>query len=79
MTRGVKGLWENTLIIGHGPSTPTRFDGVVLLVLSIFFGFAAFAPGARLRGAFSYGKGPSVPVGSAGRLILFVVAVVIFI
>jgi hypothetical protein len=63
---------------GRGPSTPDKLTSVIAMVLGIVLLVGAFLPATRLRGAFSYGKGPSVPIGSAGRLILFIAAVVMF-
>jgi len=56
------------------PRTSVRGGTVKRMIL---LGYAALAPGTRLRGAFSHGKGPSVPIGSAGRLITLIAAAVI--
>jgi len=63
-------------VIGHGPSRPDAVGSVIMVVLGMLLGYAALAPGTRLRGAFSHGKGPSVPIGSAGRLITLIAAAV---
>ena len=64
-------------VIGHGPSAPGKFSDVIMLILGIMFAAGAVHPKTRLRAAFSHGKGPSVPVGSAGRVILFLLALVL--
>lgn len=66
------------LAIGRGPATLNVFGRVVVLILGIVFVAGAFSPDVRLRGAFMHGKGPSVPIGSAGRVILFLVSLVMF-
>ena len=66
------------LVIGHGPSTRGLISRVIMFALGILFAALAVAPGTRLRGAFMHGKGPSLPIGSAGRLILGLVALVMF-
>jgi hypothetical protein len=62
----------------HGPATLDLFGRIIVFALSILFGFLAFAPNTRVRGAFSYGKGPGVPINTAGRVILFLIALVLF-
>jgi hypothetical protein len=59
---------------GHGPSTPGRVGRAFMVVLGIFFAIVALSPGVRVRGAFSRGSGESVPVNTAGRVILLIVA-----
>ena len=66
------------LLIGHGPSTLDLFGRVIFFALGVALSTAAFQRGTRIRAAFSFGKGPSVPIGSAGRLILGLVALVMF-
>lgn len=73
----VSSLVQFSLVIGNGPSTPSMFGRVIMLVLGMFIAIAACSPNARLRGAFMHGKGPSVPIGSAGRVILFFIALVL--
>lgn len=65
-------------VIGRGPSTPDKLTSVIMIVLGVGRLVGALSPTTRLRGAFSHGKGPSVPIGSAGRVILFIAAVVMF-
>lgn len=62
----------------HGPAHLDLFGRVIVFVLSILFGALAFGRDTRVRGAFSYGKGPSVPINKAGRVILFLVSIVLF-
>jgi uncharacterized protein YacL len=66
-----------SLAIGHGPATPGTFGSIIMIVLGILFVALALAPGTRLRGAFSHGKGSSVPIGSAGRVITLLIALVL--
>jgi hypothetical protein len=63
-------------VIGHGPSTPDRLTSVIMIVVAAVLGFAAIAPGTRLRG-LNRRTDPGVPIGSAGRLILLVVSAII--
>jgi len=65
------------LIIGHGPATLDWFGRVIVFALSIMFALAAFRRDTRVRGAFSYGKGPSVPINNAGHVILFLISIVL--
>jgi hypothetical protein len=65
------------LAIGRGPATQDTFGSIVIIVLGIALSVAALAPGTRLRGAFAHGKGPSVPIGSAGRVITLLIALVL--
>lgn len=65
------------LVIGNGPSTPSVFSRVIMFMLGVFITILACSPNVRLRGAFMHGKGPSVPIGSAGRVILFIAALVL--
>lgn len=59
---------------GRGPSTPDKFTSVIAIVLGIFFVAFSLSSEARLGR-----RPPGVPIGSAGRLILFLIAVVMFI
>jgi hypothetical protein len=59
-------------LIGRGPSKPDRLGGATMIVLAAVLAFAAVSPTTRLRGT-------EVPIGSAGRLILLIVAVTIFV
>jgi hypothetical protein len=68
-----------SLVIGRGPSTPDKFSSVIMIVVGVVCVVGALAPGTRLRGAFSHGKGRSVPIGSAGRAILLIASLVMFI
>ena len=60
--------------IGRGPSTPDKLTSVIAIALGILFVFFAFSPETRL----GQRKTPGVPIGSAGRLILFIIAIVMF-
>jgi hypothetical protein len=64
--------------IGNGPSRLGIVGRVITLILGILFGVMAFSPTTRLGGAFTYGKGDRVPIGSAGRVITFIIALVMF-
>ena len=66
------------LLIGRGPDHSLA-SSIFLMVFGVLFGWAAFNPGTRVRGAFMYGKGPSVPVSRAERVILVLVALVMII
>lgn len=50
-----------------------------MLILSALFGWFAFARDTRLGAPFSHGKGPSVPIGSAGRVITILIAIVLLV
>ncbi len=67
-----------SLIIGHGPATVGLFGRVIILILSALFGWFALARDTQLGAAFSHGKGPRVPIGSAGRVITALIAIVLF-
>lgn len=60
----------------HGPATPSTFTTIIMILIGLLSAYSAFYPGTRFGAAFSHGKGPTVPIGSAGRLILFLLAVV---
>lgn len=60
----------------HGPATLDLFGRIIVFALSILLGFSAFARDTKVRGAFSHGKGPGIPINKAGRVILFLAAVV---
>lgn len=62
----------------RGPDHLDLFGRIVVFALSILFGWLAFARDTQLGAAFSHGKGPRVPIGSAGRVITFLIAVVLF-
>jgi hypothetical protein len=47
-----------------------------MLALAVFFMIGAFTA-TEMRGALSYGHGPGVPISLTGRIILFLVGVVI--
>jgi hypothetical protein len=64
------------MIIGRGPDHDL-ISSIFMVVLGIVAALGAFSPGTRVRGAFSRGKGPSVPINRAGRVILFAVAIVL--
>jgi len=72
------GSFIGALIIGHGSAALGTFGRIICFILSLLFGIASFRRGTQLRAAFSYGNGPGVPIVSAGRLILFLIAVVLF-
>ena len=65
-------------LIAHGPAHDLT-TSVLLIGLGIFFIIVALAPKVQVRGAFSYGKGPSVPINPAGRVLLLVIAVLLII
>jgi hypothetical protein len=67
------------LIIGHGSATLGLFGRVTMLILSALFAWFAFARDTRLGAPFSHGKGPSVPIGSAGRVITILIAIVLLV
>jgi hypothetical protein len=73
----VSSLVEISSVIGNGPSTPSMFARVIMFVLGVSIAILACTPNVRVRGAFMHGKGPSVPVGSAGRVILFTAGLVL--
>jgi hypothetical protein len=73
----VSSLVEISSVIGNGSSTTSIFTRVIMFVLRVFIAILACTPNVRVRGAFMHGKGPSVPVGSAGRVILFLAALVL--
>lgn len=50
---------------------------IFMIVFGILLGIAAFCRETKLRAAFSYGKGPGVPISPAGRVILFAMALVL--
>ena len=64
------------LIIGRGPDALGLFGRIFMLALSILAGFAAFAPGTQVGGR--HGRGPSVPINTTGRVIVFLIAIVLF-
>ena len=66
---------RSAFTIGHGPSTPTVLTRVVMVILGAFLVFGAFSLSTRL-GRTRHGT--TLPIGSAGRLILFTAAVVMF-
>jgi hypothetical protein len=65
------------LMIGHGPATLSVFGRIVIFILGVLFAVGAFHRDTQLRAAFSFGKGPGVQIGSAGRVILFLIALVL--
>jgi len=71
-------LVQCAAIIGNGPPDLGLVGRVFVLLLGILLVVAALSPNTRLGGAFTYGKGARVPIGSAGRLITFLVALVMF-
>lgn len=73
----ISGAYTCNLIIGHGPAALGLFGRVTMLVLSVLFGWLALARDTRLGAPFSHGKGPRVPIGSAGRVITFLIAIVL--
>jgi hypothetical protein len=70
-------LVEISSVIGNGPSTPSMLARVIMFVLRVFIAILACIPKVRVRGAFMHGKGPSVPVGPAERVILFTAGLVL--
>lgn len=73
----VSSLVYFSAVIGNGPSTPTMVSRVIMFALGIFIAILACSPNVRIRGAFAHGKGPSVPIGSAGRVILVITGLVL--
>ena len=65
--------------IDHGSSTVGKFGGTIMVVLGIFCALLSFASGTRVGGAFTHGKGETVPINPAGRVILFLLALVLVI
>lgn len=66
------------MVIGHGPERSLA-SSIFLIVFGILFAGGAAARGTRQRGAFSYGKGPGVPISTAGRVILALMAFVMIV
>lgn len=64
-------------LIGSGPAIPSKPMSIFMLVMAALFAVAAFSRGTRVRGAFSYGRGESVPINIAGRVFLFLAALTI--
>jgi hypothetical protein len=65
------------IVIGHGPETPGKITGVILVVLGIFFAVLSLHPGTTIGAGFSHGRGPRSPISIVGRITLFVVALVL--
>jgi len=65
-------------LIGNGPARLGVVGRVITLLLGVLLVVAGSSPDTRLRGAFMHGKGPSVPIGSAGRVITLLLAFVMF-
>jgi hypothetical protein len=64
-------------IIGRGPNTPGKVGGAVMVVLGIIFVALSVGPQTRVGGAFTHGKGETVPINPTGRVILFAAALVL--
>jgi hypothetical protein len=62
--------------IGRGDATLGVAGRLFLAVMGVACVIGAFSSATQLRGAF--GKGPGVPLGSAGRVILCLMALVMF-
>jgi hypothetical protein len=67
-----------SVIIGRGPAHDLG-SSIAMVVFGIFFAVAGFASGTRVGAAFSHGKGPTVPINPAGRVILFALALVLLV
>jgi hypothetical protein len=70
-------LQQYGFFIGRGPSTLGPLGRASVFVLAIVSIVAALDPGTRVRGAFSYGNGPSVPINTVGRVIFCLVSLVL--
>jgi hypothetical protein len=77
------GLPQKTLTVLPaviGPAGPPSTAGsIAMVIFGIIFAIAGLAPDTQLRAAFSFGKGPGTPIGSAGRLILLLMALVLLV
>jgi len=58
------------LVIGRGPSSPTKLTAGIMIAVGILFAVLSLAPGTRV------GRGSKVPISNVGRVILFVVAII---
>jgi len=63
-------------IIGRGLGTPGPFVRVGAFLLSLLLGWMASDSRVQVRPRFSHGKGPSMSLNKAERIIFFVAAVI---
>ncbi len=64
-------------IIGHGSATLGPLGRVFVFVLGALFGVAAFHRKTRFRTGMSRYKDSGVPISSAGRVIIFLMGLVL--
>jgi hypothetical protein len=72
-------LIEIFSIIGNGPNTPGKVGGAIMVVLGIIFAALSIGSQTRVGGAFMHGKGETVPINLAGRVILLAAALVLIV
>ena len=65
--------------IGNGPNAPGKVGGAIMVVLGILFTALSVGSQTRVGGAFMHGKGETLPINPAGRVVLFVVALILII
>jgi hypothetical protein len=66
------------LLISRGAVSWSAFEQALMLVLAALFLVSAFVPGTRISLGMSHGRRPGVPISKAGRVILILIAVVLF-
>jgi hypothetical protein len=68
-----------SVVIGNGPNAPGKVASAIMIALGIFCVVLSLASGTRVGAAFSHGRGPTVPISSAGRVLMAALALVLLI